>query len=390
MITPKIEKDKLAIVVVGYNKPIGLSRLLSALNSACYETDDVPLVISIDASGNEKVYSIARNFEWKHGTKYVNIETERLGLKKHIFQCGSFTRFFKGVIVLEDDLFVSPFFYHYSCITIEKYGNNEKVAGISLYSEETNGFVGLPFQPVVNGFDVFAWQTVCSWGEIWNERMWNSFISWLDKWDGNFEPIDMIDRIKQWSRAWSKYYYAYMILNDKYFIYPYQALSTNFNDAGGEHGGGNTSIVQVSLIQGKKEYQLGDFEDLVKYDVYVQNMSIAKWLNIETEDLTVDFYGQKDIYRGHYILAPFDLPYKKIKGFALSMRPWELNLKYNIEGNDLFLYYRKEDTPISKRKQRYPLSMAPYFLRGFNMKLLRDYCFYDLKKAIKRKLHLNG
>ena len=93
--TIKEDKSKVAIVVVGYNRLHGLKRLLENLNSCNYPDYDVPLIISIDASGNEEVYNLAKKFNWNHGTKYVNIERERLGLKKHILQCGSLTRFLK-------------------------------------------------------------------------------------------------------------------------------------------------------------------------------------------------------------------------------------------------------------------------------------------------------
>ena len=383
-------KNKLAIVVVGYNKLFGLQRLLDSLNRSIYDSCDIPLVISIDASGNEDVYRLANDYQWEHGKKYVNIEKERLGLKSHIMQCASLTKYFKGVIILEDDILVSPYFYHYATTVLDFYANDTNVAGIALYKNENEGFNGLPLQYVHSGYDVFAWQAVCSWGEIWNERMWNDFKSWLDKWDEDFDPIDMPDRIKKWQRAWSKYYYSYMIINKKYFIYPYQPLTTNFNDAGGEHGGGNHSIFQVSLMQGKKNYQLGAFNDLVKYDVYLHNEDLPKWLGVQPEDLTIDFYGLKEMYKGHYILTPFDLPlpYKRVKGFSLSMRPWELNVKYNIEGNDLVLYYRKTSEDIKPPKRRFKLSLGSYFLRGFNIFLLRDYVFTDAMNRIKKRLGL--
>lgn len=261
-----LNKEKLAIVVVGYNKVEGLKRLLSALNDSYYESQDIPLVISIDASGNEDVYNLVRDFRWDHGTKYLNFEDNRLGLKNHIFQCASLTKYFDGVIILEDDLFVSPYFYHYSTSVLNKYGSEEKVAGIALFKNEFNGFTGVPLQHIHNGYDVFAWQSVCSWGEIWNERMWNDFSEWLAQWEERFDEIDMPNRIKGWTRAWSKYVYAYIIEKDKYYIYPHEPVTTNFNDAGGEHGGGNNSIFQVSLLQGKKDYRLGDFTELEKYD----------------------------------------------------------------------------------------------------------------------------
>ena len=387
MIVPEINKDRIAIVAVGYNKLKGLTRLLDSLNAAYYNVDNIPLIISVDASGNEELYKFVKNYVWNHGVKYVNIETKRLGLKKHIFQCASLSRYFKGVVILEDDLIVSPYFYHYCDSTMDNYGNDDRVAGIALYCNESNGFVGLPFQPYPSEYDVFASQTVCSWGEIWNERMWNNFMSWLDQWNEDFESIDMPTRIKNWARAWSKYFYSYIIKTNKFFIYPYQSLTTNFNDAGGEHGGGNISVVQVSLAQGKRQYQLGDFPELVKYDVYMHNMSIPDWLGISSEKITIDFYGLKENYNGRYVLAPFDLPYKKVKGFALSMRPWELNIKYGIKGNDIILYDKGDDDIVRPFKRKFSVPLGAYFLREFNFRLLRDYICDCYKSRVINKIN---
>lgn len=35
---------------------------------------------------------------------------EKRGLKEHIYRCGDLSKFFKSVTILEDDLYVSPFF----------------------------------------------------------------------------------------------------------------------------------------------------------------------------------------------------------------------------------------------------------------------------------------
>ena len=100
-------KNKLAIVVVGYNRILSISRWLFSIQNAYYETEDIPLVISIDCSGDSALYKYVNDFEWKHGTKYVFIQPEKLGLKKHICWCGDLTRYFRGIILLEDDLYVS-------------------------------------------------------------------------------------------------------------------------------------------------------------------------------------------------------------------------------------------------------------------------------------------
>ena len=378
-------KEKIAIIAIGYNRLKALSRLLQSVADANYEIDDVPLVISIDASGDQSLYDYVNSFDWKHGTKYVNIQKVRLGLKEHIFQCMSLSKYFKGIIILEDDLFVSPFFYHYANTVLDKYGNDEHVAGIALYRNEYDGFANIPFQPLPNGQDVMAWKSVCSWGEILNERMWNQFYTWLDSWDENFEAIDMNDTIKSWTRAWSKYFYAYLVTQNKYFIFPYESLTTNFNDAGGEHGGGN-SIVQVSLQQGKRNYQLADFDRLIRYDIFGNNENIADWLNLKREDLTVDFYLHSRKYYGRYILTAARLSYKTIKGYALTMRPWELNIKYGISGNDIFLYDRQTKEPIQSPKRKFSYNMLMYYYGRYIKHLTPLFLMRNYSKKIKMKL----
>ena len=99
-IVDKIEnKSKVAIVAVGYNRLQSMKRLLTSIASASYSEDNVPLVISIDASGDEELYSYVKSFQWEHGEKILNIETKRLGLVSHIFQCCSLTKYFKAVTI---------------------------------------------------------------------------------------------------------------------------------------------------------------------------------------------------------------------------------------------------------------------------------------------------
>ena len=80
-------QSKLAIVVVGYNRIDSIKRILRSLETAHYPSNDIPLVLSIDCSGDEGLYQYVRDYEWPCGEKYVIIQKERLGLKKHIFKC---------------------------------------------------------------------------------------------------------------------------------------------------------------------------------------------------------------------------------------------------------------------------------------------------------------
>lgn len=380
-------KDRIAIVTVGYNRLCGLRRLLNTLNDAHYSISDVPLIISIDASGDEELYSYVRSFEWKHGLKIVNIQEERLGLKKHLFQCFSLSKFFRGVIILEDDIVVSPYFYHYADAALDKYGNDPNVAGISLYRNEYDGYCNIPFVPMLSGADVFAWKSVCSWGELLNERMWNEFSTWLEKWDEDFSLVDMNDTIKGWTRAWSKYFYAYLVARNKYFIFPYESLTTNFNDAGGEHGGGE-SIVQVSLLQGKRNYQFFDFDKLIHYDIYGHNEEVSKWLNLSSNDLLVDFYVNSRKFNKRYILSSSQLPFKKIQGFALKMRPWELNIKYKILGDDIVLYDRESSQTVQAPSRQITYNNLSYFFCRYKKHFTPLFILKNYVNRIRQKLCL--
>lgn len=377
-------KDKIAVVVVGYNRLNSLTRLLNSLVNACYPNDSIPLVISIDASGDDKLYNYVKSFVWPHGEKYVIIQKERLGLKNHIFQCGDLTKFFKAIILLEDDLFVSPYFYDYVEKTVVKYGESDEIAEISLYKNETNGYAGLPFFNMQDGNDVFLMQDVSTWGQCWTEQMWNKFVEWRDcHTEEDIQNVDMPDRIKKWERAWSKYYIAYVINTRRYILYPNISLTTNFSDAG-EHGDTQNSAVQVNLLQGRKHYYLEELSELTRYDIYNNNEAIYQWLGLKEDELCLDLYGNHINTGKKYLLSTRMFPYDIITSFALYMRPMELNIKYQLKGDGIFLY---DTAGISKGNKGYSKRLIPYLIGTISLRLLVDYvirtCTFFLKNKLK-------
>lgn len=376
-------KDLYAIVSVGYNRLKSQRRLLESVKKADYTTyTNVPLVISIDCSGDEKLYACAREFEWPYGDKYVIIREKRMGLKEHILACGDLTQYFKGIILLEDDLYVAKDFYNYTVQMDSAYGDCEKVASIALYSNEMNGFCWLPLNRLKTESDVFADQSICSWGEFWNTRMWSKFREWFGKNDVLWEELDMPHQIKDWTKAWSKFFYAYMIKNDKYSIYPYTALSTNFSDAG-EHGDANNTIVQVSLQQGSKHYATLPFDKLVKYDVYSNNIGLAEALGYNLDEICLDLYGiRTNEFNKRFYLTVRRLPYKVVKSFGLYMRPQELNVFENIPGDGIFLYDTTEKAP--KPNGKGIQNRLLYYLHGYSYKLLPLACWAQMKVLVRK------
>lgn len=362
-------KELFAIVSVGYNRLKSQKRLLHSLLNADYSGySDVPLVISIDCSGDEELYDYARKFEWPYGEKYVLIREKRMGLKEHILACGDLTQYFKGIILLEDDIYVAKGFYDYTMQTNNYYGDCPKVSSIALYANEMNGFLWLPMVKLKNESDVTAGQSVATWGEAWNSRMWAEFRDWLAKTEIPWDDLDMPHQIKEWTKAWSKYYDAYMVMEDKYSIYPYTSLTTNFSDAG-EHGSANNTIVQVSLQQGKKQYNFMPFGQLVKYDIYSNNLLLPEVLGIPRKDICLDLYGVRPNDKNcRYYLSVKRLPYKVVKSYGLFMRPQELNVIEGVPGNDIFLYDTSEKG--NKPKGGSKAGRIIYYLHGFNYKYL--------------------
>lgn len=337
-----------ALVIVAYNRPNSLGRLLSSLQNAYYNSKDINLIISIDKSNNPDIYKIADDFNWLHGSKEVIKRPKRLGLRNHILSCGSLTKEFKSIIILEDDLFVSPFFYEFSMKAFECYSCDQNISGISLFSHCFNEALRIPFLPFVDGSDVFFLQIASSWGQIFWEEPWNDFLLWYKK-KPDLKKIRCIPpKIVRWpDSSWKKYYIAYLILENKYFVYPRVSLTTNFSDTGGQHYKNRTALNQVPLLFGSKKWNFIPFhESFSKYDAYCELLSdsIKKFnSNFNNYDFEVDLYGNKLI---EDITKPYIITSKKcdkpVYSFGLDFKTLELNIISNNYG-DFFSF-----SPITK------------------------------------------
>lgn len=378
-------KHKIAIVVVGYNRVNSIARLLNSLLIAKYPEISIPLYISIDASGDTTLYDYVKSFQWPYGDKYLNIQTERLGLRKHIIQCGDLTRFFKAVILLEDDIFVGESFYDYVQNVVDYYWEETRLAGFSLINSEM-GFPGLPMMTMQDGCDVFLKQFPASWGECWTSLQWDSFKEWYKDFNENdIVNYDIPERVKAWKKAWSKFFIAYMVETGRYFLYPQVSRTTCFGDAG-EHSTNSSNFGQVNLLCGKPHYYFKQFDEMLKYDVYGVNESIYKWIGLKRDELCVDFHCCNNNRRCRYLLTPAVLPLKVVKSYGLMMRPIELNVKYNLSGNELFLYDTSDSSEMIGRTML-PGTISNYYLRGYNIKLAIKYVYNYYKEAIRRKLY---
>jgi hypothetical protein len=337
-----------AIVVALFNRMEPASRLLETVSSANYPNRPVALVISIDNDNNKNrdILALAEAFEWKYGEKEIIYHDRNLGLRDHFNFCGDLTEKYGSVVFLEDDLFVSAYYYDYLLQALDFYDDDEKVAGISLfnYTRIEQWKDPLPFTPVDDGYDNYFIQQA-SWGQVWTDKMWKKFRKWFEK-CGNFEYInslpDISKTIKGWPKSsWKKYYITYMIQTGKYYVFPRISLTANFDDVG-IHRKANTTYYQSPLLVNRKKFSFSAFKDSLSiYDSYFEILpSIIKSFNpsLAEYDFEVNLYGEKagDGINKELVLSKTGGK-KNIRQFSLNMKPHELNIIFNRSGNGIFL-----------------------------------------------------
>jgi glycosyltransferase involved in cell wall biosynthesis len=338
-----MQNMKPAIVIVAYNRDWTLRRILRSLQRAVYDPP-TDLVISIDKSDNNDVVAIADGFQWDHGKKVVLAREERLGLKNHVLACGDLANDYGRIILLEDDLFVSPFFYRFAKEAASYYDNDPAIAGISLYSQRFNETATMGFRPFDDGSDVFFLQLASSWGQCWSSEQWSGFRTWYQDNPMEEEKTDdtLPPDVRVWPQtSWKRHFIRYMIARNKFFVYPRRSYTTNFHDPGTHHCEKITLLqVPLSLYEKPSLFKTMDQSPAV-YDAYHEIFPdrlkrIAP--HLEAYDLVVDLYGQKDpnaVKAGYLLTSKRSI--KPLRRYGRELKPHELNVVYEIEGKDISL-----------------------------------------------------
>lgn len=366
----KMECLRYGIIAIGYSRPECMTRLLRALEAADYKDDRVMLIVSIDNSGREDVWQAAEKCAWTHGEKVIRTYPERMGLRAHVLRCGDFLEEYglDAVAVFEDDILPSPAFYNYMRQAVPFYQDNEKIAGISLYMHRWNMIGNLPFQPAYSSRDVYFQQFAQSWGQIWLRWQWKQFRKWYE--EGNAESVlnQLPEHIRQWpDSSWLKYHIAYCVSEKKYFVYPYEALSTCYSELGENNV--KTTHFQVPMqLDTSKEYcfDVPDKES-VCYDCYFERMYMAKYIQqeeIKDSELTVDIYGTKGINRTRYLLSSKRYSYQCLKSYALDIKPHENNVILDVDGEGIYLYDQTQKGSIPPQNDNDTMTYYYRFNRG--------------------------
>ena len=375
----------IAIIAVTYNRSHSLARLLNSLEKAYYyESSSIPLIISVDKSDTDEVEKFADNYEWPHGKKIVDKHDHNLGLRPHMLSLGKWFERYDAIVVLEDDIVVSPNFYTYTTQAVKKYHNCHAIAGISLYGFSINYQTGLPFQALNDKHHAYFMNCAMSWGEIWMRDSWQRFYDWYLLHQDFTEKPHLPKRICRWnSKSWLKYHTQYCIEENKYFVHPYISLTTNFSDPG-EHGDGSIgSFYQTPLQYGRMEqYLFPEYGgEAVYYDGFFENKALYDHLGLSSEEVCLDLNGEwQNRLNRRYWLTTEVRDYKVERSFGLDYRPIEANVLLDYPGKQIFLYDTQtvERNPIPRNKNVMLYQLYISSIDGF----IRKYGKGNILKAL--------
>lgn len=383
--------NKKAIIVSAYDRSIELKNLFNSLKKI-YTSEQITLIISIDAKGVEDVIKISNSIEWPYGEKKVIIHEQKKGLVDHFIWVGQQTGIYENVIFLEDDLIVSPGIISFAEQIIEFYKTDPNVAAASLYNPIINEITGTKFYQIPDGNDVYFLQQPY-WGNIWFKDKWEHFADYLNTYKENKNLLP--NSIAKWDKSFKKIFIQYLIENKLYVVTPRTSIVTN-QCASGLHSSGRSSYFQTVLDTEGYKYKLVNCKNsLVKYDAFLEiepDILVKSNSKLSKYQFDIDINGTKKIYQKDYVLT--SKPVKSnILAYTSHMKPKELSIIFEVEGDRGIRLTKKEDV-LEKRsfylKRRYLDIKNNYHIGAIaSLFILMDtikYIFEILLDRFKRNL----
>eukprot|EP00923_Selenidium_pygospionis_P056199 GHVN01097868.1.p1 GENE.GHVN01097868.1~~GHVN01097868.1.p1 ORF type:complete len:299 (+),score=7.63 GHVN01097868.1:188-1084(+) len=232
----------LLLLVFCWNRPQSLSRLLDSVKNADYYSDIVDVKFVVDGEPDPTVLELVSNFSWAHGTKTVHKNHVWVGLEKNMIRAWDGGDDYKHALFLEDDVELSPQFYHYYKRLIQHHEHEfeaNRLAGLSLYTPRKNEMSRINMIQLLNTIrssDHFLLGIPCSWGGIYFNHHWKQFLEYYH--ENRSNPLKRLRASfsNKWNRSWKKYFIEYMYHNELYFLYPnlcdQYSFSTNHHELG--------------------------------------------------------------------------------------------------------------------------------------------------------------
>ena len=237
------------IVIFAYHRPVELARVLRRLRR-CWGIGGRDLYVFCDGAGSDDphlvrnvaaVRRLVRAFRWP-GNKRVFERECNLGLATSVIEGVSLVLDeHQSVIVLEDDIVVSPAFLKFLDTGLEAYRDDDRVAGVSGYGY--GNLRGVDGNYFLRAGCSWSWAT---WRRVWDRVEWNTE-TLIDGFEasggaasfrcGAVDYFRMLERHRSGlNDSWAIRYLASAWLKEQLFLYPKHSLAINIGfGAGATH-----------------------------------------------------------------------------------------------------------------------------------------------------------
>lgn len=249
------------IILFTYNRLVHTQQVVASLLKNTYAMkSDIFIYSDGNKSNNDadEVLFVRKYLRTVTGFKSVNIieRTENWGLADNIIDgVTSVVNQYGKVIVLEDDLVISPYFLKYMNEALDLYEKEEQVACIHGYVYPVKK--QLPETFFIKGADCWGWATwkrgwdlFCSDGKaLLNEIDKRNLKKEFD-FDNSYPYYKMLkQQVDGNNNSWAIRWYASAFLNNKLTLYPGRSLVKQIGmDGSGTHCGENT-VFNVQLVE---------------------------------------------------------------------------------------------------------------------------------------------
>ncbi|MES2993285.1 MAG: glycosyltransferase family 2 protein [Pseudomonadota bacterium] len=249
------------IAAFAFNRPSHLARTIEALK-ACPEAQRSHLTLYCDGARgprDEAAVAAVRGYASTidgFASVTVDASDNNRGLAASIMRgVSDQLKHSDRVIVLEDDLVVSPHFLRYMNDGLARYAADPRVASIHGYVYPTGG--ALPETFFLEGADCWGWGT---WARAWShfEADGSKLLAELERrkltrrfdFDGSFPYTQMLrDQIAGRNNSWAIRWHAACYLEGLLTLYPARSLVRNIgHDSSGTHCG-TTDVLDAHVTE---------------------------------------------------------------------------------------------------------------------------------------------
>lgn len=186
--TPCVYSDivDFRIIVITYNRPKSLLKLLNTINEVELDGDKGALEIWIDRNKtgivHKKTIEVAKSFQWKSGTTRVHIQNNHAGIYGQwidTWRPKNDSESKELALILEDNISVSKYIYRWIKAVHRFYGSRSDFAGTTLTSDQMNSHDGsYTVLNTSNQKSVFMFKGIGTWGLSPKPSVWKGFQDW--------------------------------------------------------------------------------------------------------------------------------------------------------------------------------------------------------------------